>query len=217
LKDIKKNNNFVILGGGGHCLSIIELIKRIRKFTIFGILDPNYKKIKEVDGFKVLGDESILDQLKHMGISKLAIGIGSNGKHLNRNKIFKNAKKNGFDFPILIDKSVYIPKNLKISEGSQIFSGSIINSAVNIGKISVINTGSIIEHGVSIGDNVFTGPRVTICGNAKVENDVFIGANSCILPNIKILRQTIVGACSMINKNFNTKSKLAGVPAKKIK
>jgi len=213
LKDIKYKNNIVILGAGGHCASIIGLINRNKVFKIYGILDPNYKKIKKINGYDVIGDDSILTELKNKGINNLAIGIGSKGYHLKRNIIFKKAKKIGFKFPILIDKSVEFPVDAKISEGSQIFSGSIINTNVRIGKICVINTGSIIEHDTFIDDNVFTGPRVTICGAARIEEDVFLGANSCILPEITIRKKSTVGAFTLVNKNFSENSKLIGVPA----
>ena len=37
--------NLVLIGGGGHCISVIDIIENGNEFNILGILDSNIKKI----------------------------------------------------------------------------------------------------------------------------------------------------------------------------
>lgn len=210
----KRKQKIIILGAGGHSSSLINLIERTNNFKIHGILDPRYKKLKKIKNYNILGNDKLLEQFKDNKIINIAIGIGSTGINKKRNHLFKKVKKLGFKIPSLIDPSAIISNNVYISEGVQIFAGSILNNNVKVGINTVINTKSIIEHDSIVGDHVFLGPRVTLCGNSTIKNNVFLGACSCILPNIIINNNTIVGAYSLVNKEYKENTKLIGIPVK---
>lgn len=207
--------NIIIIGGGGHAKVLIDLIKTIKNFKIVGIVDPKIKKGKSINGVKVLGDDKILISLKRKGIKCLALGIGSEGNNHKRYKIWKNLKKKGFSFPVLIHKDSFTSKNIKVGQGSQIFNKSVVNAGSKIGEISVINTSTIIEHDCKIGNNVFTGTRATLCGGVTVEDNSFIGAESCILPKVKIKKNVLIAAKALVNKDLKNNIKVKGIPAKK--
>lgn len=53
-------------------------------------------------------------------------------------------------------------------------------------------------------------------GCIEIEDNVFVGANSTILYNVHIGNNVIIGANSLVNKDLDSNSVYAGVPAKKI-
>ena len=213
LKKFKKK--ILLIGGGGHARVLIDLIQSKKVFSIHGILDPNIKKGKIICGFKVLGDDNELEELQKKGFLNLALGVGSKGNNYLRFKIWKKLISKGFIFPKLIHKNSHISKFALISEGSQIFNQSIINSGSYVGKNSVINNNTVIEHGCNIGSHVFTGTSATVCGDAKIKDLSFLGAKSCVLPEVEIGKEAIIAAGSLVNKDVKGGTRVKGVPAKK--
>ena len=109
-------------------------------------------------------------------------------------------------------------KNAKISEGTIIISGTVINTNTNIGKHCIINTGSKIDHDNHFGDfSSCCGPNVTTGGNVVLKSLSYVGIDSTIRHNITILDNTVIGAKSYVNKNCGKNCLYFGRPAKKIK
>ena len=80
----------------------------------------------------------------------------------------------------------------------------------------------IIARNVKIGKNVTIFHNVTIAEEDKdkftvIEDDVTIGAGSVILNNVRIGKGAIIGANSVVTKNVDSKTVVAGNPAKVMK
>ncbi len=208
-------NKIIIIGGGGHAKSLIDLINSTRSYKIVGIVDPNIKIGTKILDIKVLGTDNKLNYFRKMGIKFLALGLGSEGNNQKRFRLWKKFVDKGFRFPKLIHKKSIISKHSLIHDGVQVFANSVINAGSVIRDISVINTHSVVEHDCKIGLNVFTGIGVKICGRTKIDNNVFLGANSCILPKIKIEKNALIAAGALVNKDIKKNLKVKGVPAKK--
>ena len=54
--------NIILIGGGGHCVSVIDVIETDNKFNILGILDSNIKE-NNVLGYKILGGDNLIPEL----------------------------------------------------------------------------------------------------------------------------------------------------------
>ena len=54
-------NNIILIGGGGHCKSCIEVIEAQKKFKILGIVDNSNKKVLD---YKVIGKDNDLKILQ---------------------------------------------------------------------------------------------------------------------------------------------------------
>ena len=51
------SENLILLGGGGHCKSCIDVIESTSLFKIAGILDPKEPKGLKILGYEILGDD----------------------------------------------------------------------------------------------------------------------------------------------------------------
>ena len=60
------NKNIILIGGGGHCASCIDVIEQEGIYQIAGIVDKNYDG-KSL-GYPSLGDDSDLENLKKIVI-----------------------------------------------------------------------------------------------------------------------------------------------------
>jgi len=167
----------ILVGGGGHCKSVIDVIELEDKFIIAGIIDK-----KELIGTKVLDYEVIAcdDDLEKLSkIYQYAfITVGQIRTNNIRVKLFNKIKSIGYKIPTIISPLAHISKYSFVDEGTVIHHHSLINADANIGKNCIINSKSLIEHDAIVEDNCHISTGVIINGGTKIEKNSFIGSNS---------------------------------------
>lgn len=205
----------VLIGGGGHCKVIIDILRKEKKYEIVGICDRNVGE--KIMGVPVIGDDSVLPQLLKSGVENAFICIGALGNPHKRIKIMNNLMELGFKLPTAIHPEAVISEEVLIEEGTCVMAGAVINAGSKIGKLSIINTSSVVEHDCVIERNVHISPRACICGNVKIGCNSHIGAGSTVIQGIKIGGNSTIGAGAVVIRDIKDKSKAVGVPAKIIK
>lgn len=73
-----------------------------------------------------------------------------------------------------------------------------------------------IAHGVSIGKNSLVIANAMIAGSVKIGENCWIAPSSSIIQKVSIGDDSLIGMGSVVLKNVEEKSKMAGVPAKKL-
>ena len=189
----------LLIGGGTHFNSCIDVINSQKKFKILGFVDKKNIFLKRK--IKWLGTDKNLKFLRKK-VSNVLIAIGQIRDLDIREKLFNKLSKLKYKFPVIISKNTYISNLSKIGIGSIVMHGSIINSNVKIGKNCIINTGSIIEHDVEIGDHCHISTGAIINGGTKIGNNTFIGSGSVIKQNINIGSKCFINANLFISKNL---------------
>jgi len=193
----------LIIGSGGHTLSCLNIIEKLNKFKIVGLVD-NVKTNLAIK-YKIIGNDFDLKILKQK-ISYAFIGLGQIKSPKIRKNLFRKLKKYNYKLPFIISKSSVVAKDIKISEGSIIMNMCHVNSNVKIGKNCILNSFSNIEHDVEIGDFVHISTGVIINGGCKIGSDTFIGSGSVIHNNVAIGKNCIIAAGKTISKNIKAGS-----------
>lgn len=206
----------LLLGGGGHCKSIIDTIKSSNLYDIVGIIDLKDSVGKEVNGIKIIDHEENLNLYRNT-IDNAFISIGSIGNVSIRKKVFLKLKKLNFNIPSIIDKTSIIGENVTIGNGTFIGKGSIINANVSIGENCIINSGVILEHDCKIDNFVHIAPGSIICGGVSISENSHIGAGTTIIQNKTIGNNTIIGAGSLITKDIGDNIVAYGNPAREVR
>lgn len=188
----------VLIGGGGHCLSVIDVLNQNLDYDDIVITDnrANYKF--ELDSYRVVGDDSMLPGLFEKGYKEAFLTVGSIKSTEIRHNIFERAEKIGYNFPVICDMTASVSPKAKIDRGVFIGKKAIVNTATKIGEHSIINTGAIVEHECSIGRFVHIAVGAVICGGCNIGDDVFVGANTTIINGVNIGKNSIVGAGSIV-------------------
>jgi sugar O-acyltransferase (sialic acid O-acetyltransferase NeuD family) len=202
----------ILIGAGGHCISVIDVIETSKEYSIEGILDIKEKIGECVLGHKVIGDDSIIEELSldH----HFLITIGHLGNPTLRKKIIANLDSNNAKLATVISANAYISPSAKIEHGSVIHHGSIVNANAQIGKHCIINTAAIIEHDVTIGDNNHISTSSVINGGCSIGDNTFIGSKSVIIQAVNICNNVCLGAGSVVVKDINIEGTYFGIPAK---
>jgi sugar O-acyltransferase (sialic acid O-acetyltransferase NeuD family) len=191
----------ILLGGGGHCKSCIDVIENENKYKIIGIID---KKKNFLLNYKVFAESYLNNKLIKNNYAIVTVGQIKNYKV--RVKLFNRLKYLGFKIPSIISRSAYISKHAVIGQGTIVMHGAIVNAGAIIGNNCIINTNSLIEHDVVIGDHTHISTEATINGGVVIGNKVFVGSRSIIKDNISIGERTIIGAGLYIKKNLQKDS-----------
>lgn len=185
----------IIIGGGGHARSCLDVILSQKKFKFAGFIDNN------LNNKNIIGRDKDLHKI-FKRIKYALIGIGHLAELKKRYYLFEKLKKIGFSFPVICSTKSYVSKSAILEEGTIVMHGAIVNANSKIGKNSIINTGSIVEHDVILGNNCHISTNVTINGGAIVGKNTFIGSNTIVLNNIKIEKNKFVKANSFIKKEL---------------
>lgn len=210
---MEKNNirRLVLIGGGGHCKSVLDSVLAMDIFAEIVITDPDLPIGSEVLGREVVGNDSMLSELINTGeFTEAFVTVGSIQTASLRKKLVNTALQLGFNFPTIIDPTACVSKTASIGAGSFIGKHAVINAEAQIGSHCIINSGVIIEHECSVGDFSHVSVGAVLCGDSHIGSECFIGAGSTIIQQINIGDRCIVGAHSTVLTNVEDDMKVLG-------
>jgi len=167
----------LLLGAGGHCHAIIDVIEQEDRFSIVGIVD-NEKNVGEtILGYPIIGCDNDLKELRKK-YKYAFVSVGQIKSPAIRVKLFHLLKEHNFEVPVIISPFSYTSKHASIEEGTIIMHHALVNSNVKIGKNCIINTKALIEHDVNIGNNCHISTGAILNGGVSVEDETFFGSNA---------------------------------------
>lgn len=208
-------HSLVLIGGGGHCRSCIDVIEQQGKYNIYGILDPNQRKETKISCYPVLGDDELLNDLIKEGHHFL-ITLGQIKSAAIRIVLYKKLKAGGAKLATVISPKAYLSPAASVAEGSIVLHSAIVNAGSIIGINTIINSMSLIEHDSRIGNHVHVSTGAIINGGCTVGNESFIGSGAIIVNNINIGDNIVIGAGSVVIKDVKESGIYVGNPCKKI-
>lgn len=210
-------DSIILIGGGGHCKVIIDIIRQKNEYTIVGISDLKSFYGKIINDIKIIYNDDDLRDLFFKGVKYAFVSLGSVSCNEKRSKLFNLIKAIGFKIPVISSSNSVISPSVKIGIGSIIMNGTIINCDAIVGENCIINTGAVIEHDCIIEDNCHIAPGVIISGGVRIGANSHIGTGASVIQGINIGRDVLVGAGSVVVKDIPDGAKVYGVPAKEQK
>ena len=205
------NKKVILIGGGGHALSLLEMMNNFSMIEGYADIKPN--SLLPLD---YLGDDEYIlkhyspdfYKIHHALVYKDKVNLSLRKKMI---ELYRNYETYSF-----IASSALVSSNSKVLAGSAIFERSVINRS-SIGSNTIINTGSIIEHGCKVGNNVFIAPGTIIGGGVIINDNVFIGSGTIIRDDVTICNDAIIGMGSLVTRDILVPGKYYGRPIKLIK
>jgi sugar O-acyltransferase (sialic acid O-acetyltransferase NeuD family) len=198
---MKRKEPIVLVGGGGHCKSCIDVIESTESYEILGILDVAERVGATINGYLVIGtDDDIKEVIKRC--SNFAITVGQIKSSNLRRRIFEKILNHGGILPTIISPLAYVSQNATIGMGTIVMHHALVNANAHIGQCAIINTKALIEHEVLIGDFCHISTGALINGQTNVGNCVFVGSNAVLANNITVADDAIIAAGSRILKDI---------------
>lgn len=204
------NKNLILIGGGGHCKSVIEVAESAG-YTILGILDRPEEESKKVLAYEVIGvDEDIPH---YVDKAEFVITVGFIKNPVLRIKLYNKVLEAGGKMATLIASTAHVSKYAKIGQGTVVMHQAFVNAGAVIGDNVIINTFVNIEHDAQIGNQCHISTGTMVNGDCQIGDNCFIGSQSVLANAISICSDVIVGAGSFIRKNIVQAGIYSGNPA----
>ena len=190
--------SLIILGGGGHCLSLLDLLDSDPEQIDVKIIDPMHQKGDLIGDTPVVSSSDAYLESISCSDALLMVGLGFLGKSQRRFQLYQFGVRSGFSFAKLVSRTAFVSESSIIGNGSSIHHKVVVGPTVKVGQNVIINTGSILEHGVDVGDHSHVSTGVILNGDVSVGQGVFIGSGSIVFQGVSIPDGTIVPAGSIL-------------------
>jgi sugar O-acyltransferase (sialic acid O-acetyltransferase NeuD family) len=187
----------ILIGGGGHCKSVIDVIEKEGEYQIIGIVDKPSLLGTKVLNYSVIGGDSDLVNLSKKYQYAL-ITVGQIKSPALRIKLFDLAIQSGFTIPFIISPRAYVSKYAVVSIGTVVMHDALINANAKIGQNCIINSKALIEHDVIIENHCHISTGSIINGGTIIRSNTFFGSNSMAKEKVVVEKQSVIKGGSIV-------------------
>lgn len=204
------HNNLILIGGGGHCKSVIDVAESAG-YNILGVLDMPEEVGKSVLSYKVIGTDD--DIPKYVDNAEFIITVGFIKNPTVRVRIYNKVKECGGKLATVIASTAHVSRYATLGEGTVVMHKAIVNAGAKIGVNCIVNTFCNIEHDAVVGDQCHVSTGTMVNGDCRVGERVFIGSQSVLANGISIGEDIVIGAGTVVRKSITEKGIYVGNPA----
>lgn len=204
----------ILLGGGGHCKSVIEACRSCGK-KIVGIIDVQEKVGQQVLGIPIIATEDEVS--RYVNDVDFIVTVGFIKDSSSRNRIFNHVKSAGGNFGCVIASTAHVSPYAEIGMGTVVLHGACVNASSRVGDNVIVNTLSNIDHDVVVEDNCHISTCASINGMSMIGANTFVGSQSVVCQCVEICSDVVVGAGSIVTKDITIPGVYVGSPARMIK
>lgn len=205
-----KNKNLILVGGGGHCKSVIDVAESAG-YKILGILDMPEEVGKQVLDYKVIGTDDDIPQ--YVDKAEFIITVGFIKNPAIRIKVYNRIKEAGGKLATIVASTARVSRFATLGEGTVVMHQAFVNAGSQIGANCIINTFCNIEHDAHVGDQCHISTGTMVNGDCKIGDRVFLGSQSVLANGVTVGDDIIVGAASFVRKSISEKGIYSGNPA----
>ena len=202
----------LLLGGGGHCRSCIDVIETTGQYQIVGIIRPQADGQAPVLGYPILGDDDDLPVLLQRH-SHVLITVGQIKTPAIRRRLYQRVQELGGRLPVVISRQAHVSRHATVEAGTIVMHGALVNAGARVGANGIVNSQALIEHDVQIGAHchISTGARVN--GGVRIGTGCFIGSGAILREGIAIGNGAIIGAGRTVLHDVPAGTTLGGARA----
>lgn len=199
----------LLIGGGGHCRSSIDVIESTHVYDIVGVVEREGGPAEPVLGYSIAGHDGEVEELVARWRAVL-ITVGQIESPAVRVRLYETAMSAGALFPVIISPKAYVSKHAEILDGTIVMHSATVNAGSSIGSNCIINSHSLIEHDVAIGSHshISTGARVN--GNVTIGRETFIGSGAIINQGVSIGAGCVIASGSIIRHDVAPGTQVKG-------
>lgn len=187
----------LLIGGGGHCNSCIDVIETEGRYRVFGVVQPSGEKSSSVMGYPVVGSDDDLPAWLAQ-TAKALITVGQIRSPETRMRLYEKLKTLGAELPVVRSPHAVQSKHASLGEGTVLMHGCVVNANAKIGVNCILNSQALIEHDVIIGDHCHISTSARVNGEVQIGNGCFIGSGAVLREGIRIGAYAIIGAGQVV-------------------
>lgn len=200
-----KKTPILLIGGGGHCRSVIDVIESGTQFEVAGIVQPASETPDPVLGYPVLGNDEALPYLLRYSPWAL-VTVGHLKEVSLRKRLFGMLIELEAEIPVVISPRAYVSQHAQLGIGTVVLHGAVVNAATLLGENCIINSMALVEHDVRIGAHCHISTGARLNGSVDVGAGCFIGSGAVIHQGVSIGDGSQIGAGCIINHNLEART-----------
>ncbi|MDH3346509.1 MAG: NeuD/PglB/VioB family sugar acetyltransferase [Desulfobulbaceae bacterium] len=194
-------NDIVLIGGGGHCRSCIDVIEQAGSYSVAGIVDLPEKLGHQVLGYEIFATENQLDELVRKGHHFL-IAMGQIKDPAPRKLLFKQINALGGVLPTIVSPLAHVSPHAQLGRGVIVMHHALVNAGAVVGDNSIVNSKALVEHDAVIGKHCHIATGGVINGGVVVEDETFWGSGAVSREYIVIGKGSVIGCGVSVKKNM---------------
>ena len=187
----------ILVGGGAHCLSYIDVVESAGHFAIVGYVRSSQDDSNELLGYPTLGTDADLARLVGTHGSAL-VTVGQIKTAETRARLYEQLVMLGAKLPVVLSPWAQISRHSTLGDGTIAMHGVVVNANVRVGRNCIINSQALIEHGTQVGDHCHISTGARINGDVVVGNGCFIGSGAVIKHGISIGDHALIEAGQVV-------------------
>lgn len=182
----------ILVGGGGHCRSCIDVIEATGAYEITGIVDVDEKVGGDVLGYPIIAADQGLPRLvEECGLFLVTIGQVKTPDP--RIRTFERLKELGAELATVVSPLAHVSRHATLGEGTIVMHHAVVNAAAKVGANCILNTKALVEHDAVIGDHCHISTAAVVNGGVQVGRGTFLGSNAVTREGIGIGERCVIG------------------------
>lgn len=204
----------LLVGGGGHCQSVIDVVEATQQYQIVGIVDQARKIGEKVSGYEITETDEHLDQLVRPDRCFL-ITVGQIMNSDVRYRLYRQIQQAGGQLATVVSPRAYVSPRAVVGVGSVVLHDALVNAYARIGANTIVNTKALVEHGAQVGNHCHVATGAIINGDCQLHNRVFVGSNATVAQGVTIHERIVIGAGAVVTHSLSEPGVYLGVPARR--
>ena len=192
----------ILVGGGGHCRSCIDVIEQEGRFEIAGIIERSpHSEASTPMGYGILGtDDDLSDLEKRYDYALVTVGQIKTPEP--RMRLYHLLKKFSFSLPVFVSPTAYVSRHASIGEGTIVMHQALVNAGARIGSNCIINTKALVEHDAVVEDHCHIATGAIVNGGVSIGAGSFYGSAAVSKQYISVPPKSFIKANSTLGKRL---------------
>jgi len=169
----------VLVGGGGHCKAVLDVVESEGTFAVRGILDMPERVGETVLGHPVIGTDEEIAPLAAEGAWFL-VTVGHVGKAETRIRLFEAIRRHTDRFATVISPLAHVSANATVGRGTVVMHHAIVNADAVVGCNCIVNTKALIEHDAAVEKHCHVATGAIVNGGTRVREGSFVGSGAVL-------------------------------------
>lgn len=202
----------LLIGGGGHCASVIDVIQSTQQYHIVGIVEAPGVAQTQFMGVPIIGSDDDLEALLKQ-TPNCIITVGQLQSAQLRKTLYQKVLAYGGKLATIISPIAHVAVPSEIGAGTVVMHYALVNSLATVGDNCIINSHAIVEHGTAVGAHCHVSTRSTLNGSCRLGHSSLIGSGATVLQGLSIAAESVVGAGALLTKDILQAGTYIGAPA----
>lgn len=201
--------SWLVVGGGGHASSVLDVIVRLGDEVAAWVLLPGERAPGPGEIFSDDGPALAAARAHRWTVT---VAIGSN--RVRAELLGRYADLPRDQLAPLVAASATVSHLALLGPGVQVLEHAHVGPRAKVGVAALVNTAANVEHDAVVGDAAHVAPGAHLLGGAELGTGSMLGSGARVLPERRLASGITVGAGAVVTTDLTRPGTYVGQPAR---